>query len=60
MTEQACKEYIKNKMYEIKALCDPLGDDVFDIDLNDVDFQLKRIRQALDDACLQLKNCEDF
>ena len=40
MTEQACKEYIKTKMSEIGALCDSLGEDVFDIVLNDIDFVL--------------------
>jgi len=60
MIEKACKDYIKGKLSTIQTLCQDLKTDIGEIDLNDVDFQLNRIRQELDTASSQLNNCEDY
>jgi len=60
MTEQACKDYIKNHLSQIQSMYSQLVNDIGELDLNDVEFQLNRIEREFDNIYSQLKNCEDY
>lgn len=60
VTEQKCKEFIKNYLQNADARCKEMLEEMDEYDLNDIDMQLDRILRTLENAKMQLKNCEDY
>lgn len=60
MTEQKCKEFIKNDLQNAVTHCNDLINEIGNTDLIFVDMELNRIMRHFEDAKLHLKGCEDY
>jgi len=60
MTEEKCRKFINSDLQNVIMLCESTLEEMDSIDLNDIDWQLGRILQRLENAKKRLNNCEDF
>ena len=60
MTEEKCRELIKKDLQEITALCSELLNDLDEISLDDIDFQLGKIVGKYGLAKKRLLDCEEY
>ena len=60
MTEEKCRKLIKRDLRDATARCEVIINEMDEIDLNDISWQLDRVLRHLEDAKKRLKNCEDY
>jgi len=60
MTEQKCRELIKSDLRDVTARCEVIINEMDELDLNDIDWQIDLVIQHLKNAKKRLKNCEDY